>query len=73
MKLSKSFIPDAKWVKNKISIRKSLNFNPKNDFLIIPEIWAHFANDLELQKKELIMEYLFRVFITCYQQTIFIK
>ena len=53
MKLSKNFIPNTKWMKNKITIRKSLNFNSKNDFLIIPEIWAHFADDLELQKKRI--------------------
>ncbi len=53
MKLSKNFSPNNHWMNNKIIFGKSLNFNFKSDFLIIPEIWAHFANDLELKKKNI--------------------
>ena len=34
------------WFKNKINLKKDLNFDKKKDFIIIPEIFAHFANDL---------------------------
>ncbi len=53
MKLSKNFSPNIKWMNNKIIFGKSLDFDFKNDFLIIPEIWAHFADDLELKKKNI--------------------
>ncbi len=36
----------VKWINNSIKIRNKFNFNPKNDFVIVPEIWAHFAEDL---------------------------
>ena len=53
MKISKNFLPSNKWVTNKLVLGKSLNFDKHNDFLIIPEIWAHFANDLNLKKKDI--------------------
>ena len=53
MKISKNFLPSSKWVTSKIVLGKSLNFNKYNDFLIIPEIWAHFADDLNLDKKKI--------------------
>ena len=53
MKLSKNFSPNIHWMKNKIILGKSLNFNPDRDFIVIPEIWAHFADDLELKKKKI--------------------
>ena len=53
MKISKNFSPSDKWATNKLVIGKSLNFNRHSDFLIIPEIWAHFANDLNLKKKKI--------------------
>ena len=53
MKLSKNFSPNNKWINNKAIFGKSLDFDFKNDFLIIPEIWAHFADDLELKKKNI--------------------
>ena len=28
-----------------------MNFDPKTDFVILPEIWAHFANDFLIKKK----------------------
>ena len=39
------------WFDNKINIKKKLNFNNKNDFVILPEIFAHFAKDLLIKKK----------------------
>ena len=53
MKISKNFSPSDKWATNKLVIGKSLNFNRHSDFLIIPEIWAHFANDLKKEKNKL--------------------
>ena len=38
---------------NKLVIGNSLNFDRKVDFLIIPEIWGHFAEDLELKKNRI--------------------
>lgn len=53
MRVSKNFSPSIKWMTNKLIIGKSLNFNKEKDFLIIPEIWAHFAEDLELKKNKI--------------------
>ena len=53
MKISKNFTPSNKWVTDKPILGKSLDFNKHNDFLIIPEIWAHFANDLNLKKRNI--------------------
>ena len=53
MKISKNFSPNSNWVTDKLILGKSLNFNKLNDFLIIPEIWAHFADDLNLKKKKI--------------------
>ena len=52
MKVSKNFSPSLKWMTNKLIIGKSLNFDKKRDFIIIPEIWGHFAEDLELKKNK---------------------
>jgi hypothetical protein len=40
-----------KWINNPIKLKNNLFFNPKNDFVIIPEIWAHFAEDFLIKKK----------------------
>ena len=34
------------WFSNNVSIKDNLNFNPKSDFVILPEIFAHLADDL---------------------------
>ncbi len=39
------------WFSNNIKIKDNLNFNSKKDFVIIPEIFAHFAPDLFKKKK----------------------
>ena len=34
------------WFKNKIEFKSDFNFDKKKDFVILPEIFAHFARDL---------------------------
>ncbi len=51
MKPVSSFTPSSTWTKNKILIKNDMSFNPKTDFIIIPEIWAHFAYDFLIKKK----------------------
>jgi len=51
MKVAKNFLPNKKWYKKKIEIKQSLNFDNKKDFLIIPEIFSHFAEDLNLTER----------------------
>ena len=53
MKVSKNFLPNKDWYDKKINLGDSLNFNHENDFIILPEIWAHFAVDLGLIKKKI--------------------
>ena len=51
MKISKKFKPKKDWYENKIFNSHNLNFDKKKDFIIIPEIWAHFATDLKFAEK----------------------
>ena len=51
MTAASNFIPSSSWNKNKIQIKSDMNFNPNTDFVIIPEIWAHFAYDLLIRQK----------------------
>ena len=53
MKISKKFKPKSNWYNNKIFIGDNLNFDEKKDFIIIPEIWAHFAHDLKLLENKI--------------------
>ena len=53
MKVSNNFLPDNNWYNDKIKIIKNLKFNKNKDFIIIPEIFAHFAEELELKKKRI--------------------
>ena len=39
------------WFSNKVSIKQNLNFNRNTDFVILPEIHAHLAEDLLIKKK----------------------
>ena len=39
------------WFKNKTNIKQNFNFNNEKDFVILPEIFAHFANDFLIGKK----------------------
>ena len=51
MKINKNFIPNKNWFSKKIKLSKDLNFDPKNNFIIIPEIWAHFADNFLIKRK----------------------
>ena len=53
MKVSKNFKPSTKWQNKNISVGINLNFDYKKDFIILPEIWSHFAVDLDLIKKNI--------------------
>ena len=53
MKISKKFKPKKDWYENKIFNSHNLNFDKKKDFIIIPEIWAHFAVDLKLTENKI--------------------
>jgi len=39
------------WFPNKVSIKNNLNFNQNSDFVILPEIYAHLADDLLIKNK----------------------
>ena len=39
------------WFEQDIKIKNNFNFNKKNDFIIFPEIFAHFAKRLCIKKK----------------------
>ena len=47
--INKSF--KSKWFKNNIQKRENFLFNKKNDFIIFPEIFAHLAKELCVNKK----------------------
>ena len=51
LKVDKNFLPSKKWISKDINVRKNINFNKNQDFIIIPEIMAHLANDLCIKKK----------------------
>ena len=51
MKPASHFKPSSSWIKNKVLTKNDMNFNSKTDFVIIPEIWAHFASHLLIKKK----------------------
>ncbi len=39
------------WFKSKIKIKENFNFNKNKDLVILPEIFAHLADDLLIKKK----------------------
>ena len=51
IKVSKNFKPSKSWFDKNIQLKKNIKFDPKKDFVILPEIFAHFATDLNLKKK----------------------
>ena len=53
MRIGKNFVPDKKWFKEEIYRKKNFDFDSQKDFVVIPEIWAHFAEDLEFYKKKI--------------------
>ena len=38
------------WFENKINLKQNFDFNKKKDFVIMPEIFAHLANELLIKK-----------------------
>ena len=40
----------SKWINNSIKVRNKFEFDPENDFVVIPEIFAHFAEDMLIKK-----------------------
>ena len=64
MKISKNFLPNKNWYNKKVNLKSNINFNENEDFIIIPEIMAHFAEDLDLKKKILNMQFLFKGLFT---------
>lgn len=40
-----------RWFKQKVEVKNNLIFNNKNDFVILPEIFAHFAEDFLIKEK----------------------
>ena len=53
MKISKNFNPNDEWMTSRLVFGKDLNFDNKRDFIIIPEIWGHFAEDMQFKKKKI--------------------
>ena len=53
MKISKKFKPKKGWYENNVFTAHNLNFDKKKDFIVIPEIWAHFAADLQLAERKI--------------------
>ena len=39
------------WFDQKIKIKKNFNLNKENDFVVLPEIFAHFAEDFLIKEK----------------------
>ena len=39
------------WLQHKIRIKSNLNFDSKRDFVILPEIFAHLAEEMLVKKK----------------------
>ena len=43
--------PNLDWVNYNINIKKNLKFNRKTDFVILPEIFSHFADSFLIKEK----------------------
>ena len=53
MRVSKFFSPSKEWFNKDINSKKKFSLNKDTDFLIIPEIWSHFPEDLKLKQKKI--------------------
>ena len=51
IKAVKNFCPLSNWVDNKFAAKNDLKFNRQNDFIIFPEIIAHFADEFCIKNK----------------------
>ena len=62
------------WFKNNVSIKDNLKFNKKNDFVILPEIFAHLADDLLIKNKikyGIFVQNGYSIFFTSNQKKLF--
>ena len=50
-KVEKNFIPDKNWINIPVLNKNDFNFNSNEDFLIFPEIIAHFSETICLKKR----------------------
>jgi hypothetical protein len=53
MTAAKNFSPSNFWVNKNVKNKNDINFDNNNDFIILPEIWSHFAVDLNLISKKI--------------------
>ena len=53
MRVSNNFLPNKNWFNKKINLAKNLKFDSKSDFIILPEIFSHFAEELEFKKRNI--------------------
>ena len=53
IKPSNNYLPSKKWYNDKIKKFRSLQFNKDKDFIILPEIFSHFAKDLNFKKRNI--------------------
>jgi len=51
MRVSKFYSPNKNWFNKDTNLKKKFSLNKNTDFLIIPEIWSHFPEDLNLKQK----------------------
>ena len=51
MRVSRFFSPSKNWFNKNINSKKKFTLDKNTDFLIIPEIWSHFPEDLNLKKE----------------------
>ena len=51
MRVSKFYSPSKNWFTKELNLKKKFLLDKDKDFLIIPEIWSHFAEDLKLKKR----------------------
>jgi hypothetical protein len=51
IKVVKNFHPLNNWVNYKLAIKNDLKFDKQNDFIILPEIIAHFADEFFIKNK----------------------
>jgi hypothetical protein len=40
----------SKWVNSSVKVRNKFDFDPENDFVVIPEIFGHLAEDMLIKK-----------------------
>lgn len=48
-----NFVPNKNWFNKPVKSKNNFNFDPDKDFIILPEIFSHFAKDLEFKRKKI--------------------